>query len=283
MTLFLLNLRNNYIVRFLLFPYIKLKKRLALRKYQKSEDSEYIKGLKNKYDGSRCFIIGNGPSLSKEDLDLLINEKTFAFNRIYDMYPYTEWRPDFYMMVDKNLLNILKKDIKSLSDSDIFINDKKMVEKFRKLVNIHQIVLSGEFFIKKEKMIINKVNEDVFLNFSVTHTVVLSAMEFAFFMGFKEIYLLGVDCNFSCTIDMEGNKKIDDEVISHFEAMKDKNKYPAYKEAMIICFQKFKDYADAHDIKIYNATKGGKLEVFPRVKLDTVLSKSCEDGLKNEN
>ena len=34
-------------------------------------------------------------------------------------------------------------------------------------------------------------------------------------------------------------------------------------------------YADSHGIKIYNATRGGELEVFERVELDGML-KICE-------
>ena len=36
-------------------------------------------------------------------------------------------------------------------------------------------------------------------------------------------------------------------------------------------YQKAKQYADAHGIKIYNATRGGKLEVFPRVDFDSLF------------
>ena len=35
-----------------------------------------------------------------------------------------------------------------------------------------------------------------------------------------------------------------------------------------------KRYADEHDIKIYNTTRGGKLEVFERLEFDKVLVKA---------
>jgi hypothetical protein len=41
-----------------------------------------------------------------------------------------------------------------------------------------------------------------------------------------------------------------------------------------------KDYADTHGIKIYNATRGGKLEVFERVDFDEVMSMQ---GRANDN
>ena len=41
--------------------------------------------LKNIHTGKRCFIIGNGPSLTSSDLDKLRdnNEICFGFNRIF--------------------------------------------------------------------------------------------------------------------------------------------------------------------------------------------------------
>lgn len=36
-------------------------------------------------------------------------------------------------------------------------------------------------------------------------------------------------------------------------------------------FEKAREYADGHGIKIYNATRGGKLEVFERVNFDKLF------------
>jgi hypothetical protein len=38
-------------------------------------------------------------------------------------------------------------------------------------------------------------------------------------------------------------------------------------------YQSAKAYADAHGIKVYNATRGGKLEVFERVDFDSLFDK----------
>ena len=42
-------------------------------------------------------------------------------------------------------------------------------------------------------------------------------------------------------------------------------------DKMIDAYKVAKQYADDHNIKIYNATRGGKLEVFERVDLDDIL------------
>ena len=62
-----------------------------------------LEQCKNKYKGKRCFIIGNGPSLTKEDLEKLKGEYTFASNKIYKLFDKTSWRPDFYAIFDENV------------------------------------------------------------------------------------------------------------------------------------------------------------------------------------
>ena len=67
--------------------------------FESSHDGKRIAALKDKYKGKRCFICGNGPSLKAEDLNILSQrgEYTFGMNRIFKIFPQTEWRPSFYM------------------------------------------------------------------------------------------------------------------------------------------------------------------------------------------
>ena len=48
----------------------------------------------------RAFIVGNGPSLTVEQLNRLIPEVSFAVNRIHILYDQTRWRPDYYVYMD---------------------------------------------------------------------------------------------------------------------------------------------------------------------------------------
>lgn len=83
-------------------------------------------------------------------------------------------------------------------------------------------------------------------------------MQFAVYMGIKELYLIGVDFNYS----LKNNHFYKNEI--GIQNIFDKeNVYAGYLAA--------KQYADSHGIKIYNATRGGKLEVFPRVDFDSLF------------
>ena len=48
--------------------------------------------------------------------------------------------------------------------------------------------------------------------------------------------------------------------------------HPARKDELTKAYEDAYLYAANHDIRIFNATRGGLLEVFPRIDLDIVLS-----------
>ena len=65
-------------------------------KYRFSQESLNWTNLKNKYQGKRCFILGNGPSLKQQDLTLLKDEITFVSNWFVLHDKYEEINPDYY-------------------------------------------------------------------------------------------------------------------------------------------------------------------------------------------
>lgn len=272
-TYFQTKLRTNYVLRAFCLPLLKIKRRIEFRKYQSSEDSRYIKTLRNSCNGERCFIIGNGPSLTREDLGLLVNEKTFAFNRIYQMYQYTDWRPTYYMVIDSSIIQTLNQEQEKKIDAEcIFLANKKLVQKYKKQ-NAYQIIFKDVAPVHKDRLIVKKLSEDVSQYFSVAQSVTIQAFELAFYMGFKEIYLLGVDHSFAVEIDMNGKKHTDKNVESHFKEDSDKTPYFIYKDALTMEFETCKRYANMYGIKVVNVTRGGKLEVFERDTLENVLQR----------
>ena len=105
-------------------------------------------------------------------------------------------------------------------------------------------------------------------------TILFSVLEFAIYMGFKELYLLGVDNSY--TLDPEKDKiRNYSEILNGKDIIDgmyyDMSSFSADTHLMEIGYITAKKYADSHGIKIYNATRGGKLEVFPRVDFDKLF------------
>jgi len=105
-------------------------------------------------------------------------------------------------------------------------------------------------------------------------TVVFSAMQIAAYMGFKEIYLLGVDQHFHTSRNAKGDIVVDPSAKDYFSDAynKDKDDLPIPStELSVNTFVSAKQYCGSKGIIIYNATRGGKLEVYPRVEFDSLF------------
>lgn len=223
-----------------------------------------FKGL---YEGEKCFIVATGPSITPEDLDLLkkMGYKSFGVNRIYLAFEQTEWRPDFLVVIDDKIMNTYREEIYSCDAKIKFLGDQVEIQRnVEDVYRIHDHIM--EYFPNTPKF-----SENIEHGAYSARTVVYTCLQIACYMGFKEIYLLGTDHNYSCN---------QSDISNHFhkDYYKGGIKPDSYfKDKAELAYKAAKEYAVAHDIKIYNATRGGKLEVFERKSLEEILREAGND------
>ncbi|RST72568.1 DUF115 domain-containing protein [Siminovitchia acidinfaciens] len=249
-----------------IIPYISsiiifnIKKILRVTRIDKKSRYEKLREIKNKHKGERCFIVATGPSLTIEDLEKLKNEITFSMNSICLAFDETDWRPTYFGIQGVYVFNKLQKYIEKLDVQCKFIGDTIPKQK----------VYSDDYYVYPINMLKHnmvhhryktKFSDDAFAVVYDGYSITYSLIQIAVYMGFNEIYLLGADCNYSS--NMNHHFKEYDYVDPTFLLAGDK---------MISAYKVAKKYADRNNIKIYNATRGGMLEVFERVDLDAVLS-----------
>lgn len=233
-----------------------------------NDDLRYLplRSLKDKYSGERCFIVATGPSLTIKDLELLKNELCFSMNSICKLYDDTSWRPSFYGIQDRHVFLKLKEVTEKyfVNYSCTFVTDEiynllssavqDKVIKFPFNVAYHRYEQEfGNFYSKFS----DNAYGIVYDGYSITY----SLLQIAVYMGFKEIYLLGCDCNYP---KGQRNHIVESGYI-------DKNAHLNH-DKMMTGYIEAKKYADEHGIKIINCTRGGMLEVFPRMTLEEVLN-----------
>ena len=269
-------IRANKLVRVAVYPIETIHRYLLQREYQNSEDSRYLKSLHDKFHGERCFIIGNGPSLRPEDLDKLVGEVSFAANRIYHIFSQTIWRPTFYVSTDNDVISAEIGQIKASGTYEKFLNYK--AKKYGRVAadNLHYINVNGLFKINKNDVCPDKVSNDLSHHCSQFGTVTANSIELAIYMGFSEIYLLGVNHSYSVTMGKDGKTNRDESVKSNYFAGIENTQGHAglpvmFTDASNNAYVLLKKYADGKGIKIFNATRGGKLEVFERVDFDKLM------------
>jgi CDP-glycerol glycerophosphotransferase len=245
---------------------------------------------KDKYRGERCFLVGNGPSLSSLDLDKLKNEFTFGCNLIYKSFKLTDWRPTFYFFTDHAYIKEASSGFGGNSHIQMFTT----INAYRKIKN------KSSNFIYTATKVLNKsgfekgryyVRGDMRAYYVPAIATVMTYMiETAMYMGFSEIYLLGVDCSNTLT---EKSHFISEYISSNVvqsatriakrfvkgELMDAQGLGDVRSERSQMAYAVIKKYADRNGYKIYNATRGGCLEVFERIDFDSINITANVDAL----
>ena len=237
--------------------------------------------LKNIHYGERCFVIGNGPSLLEKDINKIKKEHCFAVNMMYENFTRLDWKPSFYIVYDRAMSMIFEKD-------DLLF--KQTLKNVGQFIVEYKTGLYAKYYKKKPsnlifyKDITQRINKDGRYSFSDDmlqglyrgQTVIYAALQMAVYMGFKKIYLLGVDMSYQRERKRNGKTYIYSETRkNHADFVREPDIFEndAFEmvDEMEANYKAAKEYADKHSIEIYNATRGGKLEVFTRVNFDELF------------
>ncbi len=221
-----------------------------------------LEKFKNIHINERCFAVATGPSLRFDDLEKLRQAKMICFsvNGIFRGFDQTKWRPDYYIIDDPGGTLIWHKDILELNVKGKFIADIAWnYTKTEEQDNMYKWHLGFSEEMKNKPKFSTDFSEVSYWGRNIMYDGVL---QLAVYMGFKEIYLLGADC-----CNYQDPKK------KHFVSNYSERESASLDiDNIMIAYQSAKEYADAHGIKIYNATRGGALEVFERVDFDTLFN-----------
>ena len=211
----------------------------------------------------RCFIVATGPSLLVEDIDILYenNEFCFGVNKIYNINHL--WKPDVYVAIDSYFIKMEQEKINSYKVPIKMIGDGyDDFWKFNTINTFKVHVVSSDGYDVAPPFSTD-IAQKVYGGFTVTY----ACIQMAVYFGFKKIYLLGVDCNY--LVNTKGNHFYETEVVDNMNHN---------ERGMLMAYKSAKYYANKNGIKICNATRGGKLEIFERVEFDSIFS--INDGKK---
>ena len=238
-------------------------------------NAKELHSYKNRHRGQRCFLIGNGPSLTIGDLELLHNEVTFGCNRLYKMFEKTNWRPTYYCMIDALIAKYSSRDLAETVECPMFTNiHTKDLMKYPP----KHLVFARNLGAKHYR--VSPHFESYYVPSGAT--VMTFMLELAMYMGFTEIYLLGVDCTSSLSSSGHCVKGyFNEEMIKKdVERIRRRLNNPSltaeqvadyYFRQSTSSYTLIREYADKHGFHIYNATRGGMLEAFERRNLDEVV------------
>jgi hypothetical protein len=220
---------------------------------------ETIKKIKNAAQGKRCFIVGNGPSLTLAQLEMIKNEDCFGANRVYKMFSKTDWRPKYYVIQDP--YDMTKGIYENLDVPYLFVSDYYWRQHGMDNPNAICYHIKRELHQTKDLPFSEEISNYV----QAAATVTYSMIQIAVYLGYNEIYLIGMDHTYANITDDRGNIIMRNAVKNHVFSDEKPNEVVANIGYMECAYLSAKEYCDKHKIKICNATIGGKLEIFNRV------------------
>lgn len=172
--------------------------------------------LKDKHKGQRCFILGSGSSIKKENLKPLKNEVVFALNNFYVHEDFAEImsgsKDKYYLTAPihkpqteeewKTWLVDMEKNIPNTATMIFGINNyqhniKYILDKYN-LFKKHKINWYYASVNVAEHYQFNKKDIDITNMVWQAGTASVYALINAIYMGFDEIYLVGMDHNYLC-------------------------------------------------------------------------------------
>ena len=235
-----------------------------------------LRALKGARQARRCFVIGNGPSLANTDLSRLRSEVTFATNGFFLKMAELDWSPTYYVVEDHLVGEDRSEELNAISGTT-----KLFPASLAYALRPDDDTIYFDHRPRKSYPTGFDFSFEADVNTYTGGTVTFTCMQLAAYLGFQEIYLIGVDADYSIPADaaLSGGgrvKEIDmrSDDPNHFHPDyfgKGKRWHEPNVEVMLGAYAEARRATESRGVSVVNATVGGKLEVFPRIDFEMLF------------
>ena len=227
-----------------------------------------MKQFKDIHKGEDCFIIGNGPSLNKMDLSLLNDYYTFGLNKIFMIFEKVQLDLSYLVSINDLVIEQSKEEFENFS-CPVFVSHTASDGVLADKEHIHRLYTLNTWSFYDD------ITQPICNGFTVTYV----AMQIAYYMGFKRIFLIGVDHSFKQALGKENTVEVmegDDENHFHPDYFKGMKWQLADVYGNEVSYHLANYFFIRDDRKIFDATIGGKLDVFPKISFEQALNMAKE-------
>lgn len=244
----------------------------------------------NIHKGERCFIAGTGASINSQNLLPLKDEIVISLSKFYYHKDYENIKPKYQIHsgfclhpdVDyKTAIASWDEMNEKVLSEIIFLNygDREFITTNKLLSKINNRVR----YYYSNKTVTNEGITSIDMSHGIYHFPCISILgiQIAIYLGFKEIYLLGLDHDWILKMFEKLPPHFYDESLdplssegqSHWDIPinTDFNETINSYHEMWYYYNSIKKYAKDNDISIINCTNGGLLDVFPRMKFENLF------------
>jgi hypothetical protein len=247
--------------------------------------------FKNSFRGKRCFILGTAPSIMDFDLNKIKNECLIAINEFHH-------HPDFDQVFNshpENKFIVLPPTHSSITEDEILKILSEMQHKISRQItlflgldnyqlNYHQQVSAHHLFQEHQLRYFNtgiqtqlgwyrfsKKHWDLTRNIWSSSVGSVYALIIAIYMGFDEIYLLGIDHSYLSFTDPVAYRFYGDHPnlkkrneIERNEMEHQKSRNTIILEGTHLAFEQYTLIAKHSKSQVYNLSKQSIIDIFPK-------------------
>lgn len=221
-----------------------------------------------------CFIIGNGPSLKNVDLDLIKKFDTMTMNFFYKSQQFKDFESTYHLAIDPNFY--IKESLDYLINTYQNHSNTKFIVKYSAYQALKDKADCKRFYFVYPKLLQHdefiEINMDK--NMTAAINVSIMAVQCAIYMGYKNIYLLGIDFSDFVSSKSEHfygegiNKVINRGNNSYIQPKGDELRW--FSMAFIHHYA-LRRYAKKKNVNIVNLTEGSMLDAYPIGHLEDIL------------
>lgn len=242
------------------------------------------KKLYQRHPDQRCFILATGPSIKKQSLKQLAGENCIAVSNFYVHPDYPLLKPAYHCIApyhppitEEAWQDWLKDMAAKTGSSTLFFGLRDLERNTRGHFFDHRETFFLSFGASIEQLEAHGVD----LTRLLVHpqSVTIMALYAALYMGFKEIYLLGCDHDWILHLDSSSHFYDEKQHVLNQNGYNEMfaNGIDSYCRDYVELWRQYRTLgklAQQKGIRILNATEGGLLDVFPRVQLASLFTKS---------
>lgn len=221
-----------------------------------------IQAFEDLHKGQRCVIIGNGPSLLRTDLPRLRDVPTFGLNKIHLHREAMGFSPTYHVTVNPYVME----------QSGAAILDQPG-PKFFSHAGIPLLQEDDDVVFVRD-IVTHRFSKNLVRGWLLLHTVTFCAMQLAYWMGFAEVVLVGVDHSYNAPVNPNALVASTGEDPNHFHP----NYFGPGMQWQLpdlagseVVYRMAKAAFEEDGRRILDATVDGKLTVFDKADFQTLF------------
>lgn len=243
--------------------------------------------LKNKHQGQRCFVVGNGPSLKKMDLTKLKDENVIVVNWFLLNEVYNDLNKVYHCISDRvfwstelKMYNDFFQKFIQNKNSTLFVDEiakdviNTELSQDLKDYDVHYLKYDREKPVWE-----GNFSTDITKTLCFGYTVIIDfCLPIASYLGFKDIYLIGCDCNYNLDKDHDFKEsyffspsELPKTTLNRIRGQRDNTGSQYRSKEWNLGYEVIAKHLKKSDTSLYNAGIEVNLTTLPRVNFNDLF------------